>query len=119
VLEKKEYMADQMPKTVARIAKSTALPISSELEPLANAIIERAVRAFFFQNPHLRTQKGPKAPRTVVQKVFNIEPGALDQSLRVQSALVQENERAEGLLAQLKQARADLSAAADSTLQKG
>jgi hypothetical protein len=100
-MEKNTSSEPQNP--VAETQKLTASPaITAEI---LNAAVAKAVRTAI---RGLESKIEAKRPRQVVEKHYNIEPGAFDKSVRIHNALVAENERAERLLVQLRQARAEL-----------
>ncbi len=75
--------------------------LPKEVQAAILAAVRQAINA-------LRREVEAKRPRTVVEKKYNVAPGALEESVRIHGALCQENERAERLLLQLRQARAEL-----------
>jgi len=71
-------------------AKASA-ELPKEVEKAIWLAVRRAING-------LKREVEAKRPRTVVEKSYNIGPGAFEESLRIHALLVQENERAERLL---------------------
>jgi hypothetical protein len=80
-------------------------------------IVERVLREVYRKNPALK-KASKRAPGTVVQKIFNLQPGAFERSVQIHGALCRENDRTERLIAELRQAQAEFLAAAGAALPK-
>lgn len=84
-------------------------------EPVLKMITERVLRVLFMRNPGLKktanAAKAMRAPGTTVQKNYQFAPGAFAECLRLHGLLTEQNDRATKLIAELRQARAELLAA--------
>jgi hypothetical protein len=110
-------MPNETPNSVAENAKLSIVPAKTPQLPeeLVDLIVEHVLRTLYRRRPDLRKAAKPQT-RAVTEKHFHFDQANFTNVL---AALCTESARAQTLLAELRQARAEYLATAGATFPKG
>ena len=115
VIENKKYMPNKTPnlgaKTCIPPSFDSTQPDESVVaecllpDPLVDLVVERVVRILYRRNPELKRKHPKLRTRTVVEKIYQIDPRAFLQGIELSTKLNEQFFRAEALLKELRAER--------------
>jgi hypothetical protein len=74
-------------------------------DPLVDLVVERVVRILYRRNPELKRKPGKLRKRTIIEKIYQVDPRAYSQGVELTVKLFEQFARAEALIKELRSER--------------